>query len=264
MIRREEPEATWLIHQGAHAAIAGQIAVHWIGGGQMVLDPREELLLAAHNHDAGWVAADQSPHLTPNGQPRNFTEMDLDQHFSIWRASVASVFMQNRYAGLLTSLHSTALYDLRLRFLDDPEAERARIRAYVDEAKAWQSALIAALHDHPRYGAAVTGGALGTNLRLLQVWDYLSLMLCMSTVHEQVLDDVPLGENGARGEIRLLPGGPRVMLLDPYPLDAPLTLWADAHPLPAGSTFADEDALRAALERAGYAPRTFEIAPLHG
>jgi len=30
MIRREEPETTWVIHQAAHAAIAGQIAGHWI------------------------------------------------------------------------------------------------------------------------------------------------------------------------------------------------------------------------------------------
>ena len=31
MIRRHEPGAIWLIHQGAHAFLAAQIATHWSG-----------------------------------------------------------------------------------------------------------------------------------------------------------------------------------------------------------------------------------------
>ena len=259
MIRREEPEATWLISQGAHAAIAGQIAAHWIGQGEMSLDLREELLLAACFHDAGWAEADQLPRITSGGLPRNFTEMDLDQHFGIWQASIDRVFTQNRYAALLTSLHCTALYEMRLRFLDDPEPDRERIRAFVNTCGVWQTDLIAALLDHPRYGAGVQHDRLSTHVRLLQVWDYLSLMLCMSSVHEQVLDDVPLTTDGLRGDVRLAAGGARVMLLDPFPLDQPLTLWADARALPVGTTFTDDDALRFQFARTPFKPLVFEI-----
>ncbi len=262
MIRREEPEATWLISQGAHATIAGQIAAHWVGQGGMVVSPREELLLAANFHDAGWVEADQRPRITGGGLPRNFTEMDLDQHFEIWQASIDRVFAHNRYAALLTSMHCTALYDMRLRFLDDPEPDRERIRAFISTWGTWQSELVAKLHDHPRYGAEVQTDQLATNVRLLQVWDYLSLMLCMSAVHEQVLDDVPLRNDCYRGDLRLTAGGARVMLLDPFPLDQPLTLWADARTLPVGTTFGDDEALRDHFNRTPYKPLMFEIGPI--
>src|SRR5690554_4111729 len=49
MIRRHEPGAIWLIHQGAHAFLAAQIAAHWSG---LETDPlREELILVAAVHD---------------------------------------------------------------------------------------------------------------------------------------------------------------------------------------------------------------------
>ena len=47
MIRREETGTVWVIHQMAHAYIAGLIAKHWVGSGAMTPEPREELLVAA-------------------------------------------------------------------------------------------------------------------------------------------------------------------------------------------------------------------------
>jgi hypothetical protein len=257
MIRRDEADASWLIHQAAHAYIAGQIACHWIGSGAMVPAPRAELLVAAACHDAGWAAAEQQPRINGDGLPRTFTEMDLLDHFSIWRHSIEAVFAQNRYAGLLTSLHCTALYEQRLTLVDDPPDDRARIRVFLEKWHAWQRLLIAALTDHPRYGPVVNAPRLGENLRLLQVWDYLSLLLCMSTVREQTLEDVPLA-GGQRGTLRVAASGEHGMALDPFPLDQPLALWIDARSL-SGGPFASDAALRAVLVDVPYRPLVFEI-----
>jgi len=257
MIRREEADTLWLIHQAAHAYIAGQIADHWIGSGTMDITPREELLLAATYHDAGWAAAEQRPHINADGLPRTFTEMDLLDHFSIWQHSIEAVFVQNRYAGLLTSLHCTALYEQRLQYVADPPEDRAHIQSFLETWHTWQRKQIAALTDHPRYGSAVNAPRLGENLRLLQVWDYLSLLVCMSTVREQTLEDIPLA-TGERKTLRAAASGPRGMALDPFPLDQPLTLWIDARAV-AGGPFESDDALRGVLADIPYRPLVFEI-----
>jgi hypothetical protein len=257
MIRREESDSTWCIHQAAHAYIAGQLAEHWVGDGRLALHPRAELLLAATYHDAGWASAERKLRINAQGQPRTFMEMQLDEHFTIWRDGIESVFNLNRYAGLLTSLHCAALYEYRLRALDDPPADRTRIRAFLDGRSAWQDNLIADLKDHPRYGRAVEPERLADNLRLLQVWDYLSLMLCMSPVHEQILDDVPFG-GGQRVTLRMAANGSRGMVLDPFPLDAALTLWIDARQV-IGGPFEDDAALQHALDDVPYRPLVFEV-----
>ncbi len=260
MIRREEPETTWVIHQAAHAAIAGQIAGHWIATPYGKASPREDLLIAASGHDAGWAAAERQPRINAQGQPRTFTEMDLDEHFGIWQDSIEAVFVQSRYAALLTSLHCSALYDMRLRFVDDPPEDQARIRAFLRERQAWQDDLIAALRDNPRYAPAVAPDALATNLRLLQVWDYLSLLVCMSPVHKQTIEDVPLG-NEHRATLRIAPRGLRGMAITPFPLDAPLTVWIEARQV-CGGPFAGDADLQAALCHAPYQPLVFEFCPL--
>ncbi len=260
MIRREESGTTWVIHQAAHAVIAGQIAEHWTGTQNMTLAPRDALLIAAGNHDAGWIANEHTPRINAKGQPRTFTEMGLNEHFAIWEHSIQSVFAQNRYAGLLTSMHCTALYEQRLRFVADPPGDRAQIEAFLARWHAWQDALINALKNHPLYALAVGPQPLADNLRLLQVWDYLSLVLCMSPVHEQALDDVPLG-NGARGDIDIAGNGERGMTLDPFPLDQPLRLWIDARQV-IGGPFESDEALQFAMKDVPYKPLAFEITPL--
>jgi hypothetical protein len=259
MIRREEADSVWLIHQAAHAFISGQIAEHWIGQGTSTLSLREELVIAATCHDAGWARAEQHPQINADGQPRTFTEMDMDDHFVIWTDSIEAVFVQNRYAGLLTSLHCSDLYQKRLRFLADPPPARARIHDFLEERQTWEKRLIEALSSHPRYALAVEEQALACNLRLLQVWDYLSLVICMRTVHEQTLEDVPIG-GGERVLLRIAGSGPRGMTLDPFPLDQPLMLWIDARQLP-GVPFDSDEALRRMLAGVPYKPLVFEIGP---
>ena len=116
--------------------------------------------------------------------------MDMDDHFGIWTDSIQAVFVQNRYAGLLTSLHCSDLYEKRLRFLADPPPARSRIHAFLEERRAWEKQTIAALSSHPRYALAIEEQDLLCNLRLLQVWIICRWLVCMRPVHEQTLEDV--------------------------------------------------------------------------
>ncbi|NLE51192.1 MAG: DUF3891 family protein [Chloroflexi bacterium] len=262
MIRREESDSMWLIHQAAHAYVAGQLAEHWVGNGSMPITPREEVILAAYAHDSGWAAAEQAPSINRYGQPSTFTEMGLEEHITIWNRSVETVFAQNRYAALLVSLHCTALYEQRLRYVDDPPAQKTRIREFVADRHAWEQRLIAALAPHPRYGLAVQPAQLALNLRLLQVWDYLSLLVCMGPVFEQTLEDVPL-EAEERAILRVAANGPRGLAIDPYPLDQPLSVWIDARPIVEGP-FGSVEAFRERLAEMAYKPLMFEFEPLSG
>ena len=260
MIRREESDSIWVIHQATHAYVAGQIAEHWVGDGNMLVQPRDELIVAAYYHDTGWAATERQPRVNAQGKPRTFTEMDLEEHFTIWQDSIYGVFAQNRYAGLLVSMHCSALYDQRLRYIDDPPDDKARVKAFLGARREWERALIATLTDHPRYGLAVQSATLAHNLRLLQVWDYLSLLLCMGPVYEQVLEDVPFNE-GQRDVLYVAAKGTRGLLLEPYPLDQSLTLWMDARQV-MGGPFESDDALQRALCDVPYKPLVFEVAPI--
>ena len=256
MIRREEPDAVWVIHQTAHARLAGVFAEHWLAD----FAPREALVLAALNHDAGWPEFEQRPRVNAAGWPRSFLEMGAEEHFTIWERSIWAMFAQDRYAGLLTSLHCAALYERRLHVPPAVTAARqAEIEAFLSKWRAWQDELVATLRDHPHYGPAVQPETLARNLRLLQVWDYLSLMLCWGPVKEDALAEVPFGEE--TGTLRLAGDGQRALLLDPYPLDAPLTLWVDARRV-VGGPFSDDAALQRALADVPYQPLAFEVRPL--
>ena len=259
MIRREENGQIWAIRQTVHAFVSGEIAAHWIGTDACAVAPRAELMLAAATHDAGWLAADQQPHINAAGQPRDFMAMDLDQHFAIWRESIAAVFAQNRYAGLLTSLHACALYQMRLDAAGDPPEIREQIAAFLENQRAWEHALIVELSNHPHLSSHVAPDQLARNLRLLQVWDYLSLLLCMGPVREQTIKAVPLAEN-KNSAIHVAPHGHRGLALTPFPLDQPLTIWVDAQVL-AGEPFSSDEALQQSLARAPYAPLALEVCP---
>lgn len=235
------------------------IAAHWVWEGATPLFPRDELILAALAHDAGWVGVERRIKLNQRGWPRTFTEMPLSDHFAIWEASIEAVVMQNRYAGLLTSKHCTALYEHRLRHIDDPPTDRTRIQDFLYKWYTWQDDLRAALTNHPYYAPAVQPDRLAENVRLLQVWDYLSLLLCVSPVHEQPLDDVPL-QAGGRGILWLAADGLRDMTLDPFPLDKPLTLYVDAR-LIDGGPFVTNAAFWHWLADVPYEPLVFELRP---
>jgi hypothetical protein len=165
------------IGQLSHSWLAGQLARAWgnerFGG----VDPREEVVLGAEQHDIGWALFDLEPRFNPDtGLPRSFLELTVDDHLAIWRDAPDHLLTQSLHAALVVSMHGSSLSELRAaarpadaeRVRDHIDAEHARQRALrerlgVSEAKAERTRPVA-VRGRPARGA-VRGPAPGLALR---------------------------------------------------------------------------------------------------
>src|SRR5919202_3885471 len=143
MLLRRDGDNVVAIGQPAHAWLSGQLARAWgnerFGG----VEPREEVCLAAHQHDIGMAAWDAAPTLNRDtGLPHSFVEMPIETHVELWSRAWQLALPQSRYAALLVSMHGTALYEMRdLTKLDERQA--ALVRSYIAGQRAVQERLAA-------------------------------------------------------------------------------------------------------------------------
>lgn len=232
MLVREDGEAAICIGQAAHAWISGQLARAWEG-----VSPREEVCLAAEQHDVGMAQWDLAPALNPEtGRPQSFMEMPLDVHLRLWSAAPQRLFTQSRYAALLVSMHGTALYERRdLARLSERDADA--VRAYLAGQRALQRRLAAEL--------GAPEDELRRNQRLIWTWDWLSLALCLEWAPAS-LDGLTLAGDGT---------------LDPWPFGARDVVELRCEGRRLEGRYDDEPALHDALERAPRIDLRFELRP---
>jgi hypothetical protein len=252
MLLRDEGDGGVLaIGQPAHAWVSGQLARAWGNEAFGALEPREEVCLAADQHDIGMALYDLAPRLDPaTGLPHPFSAMPYPTHLELWEVAPRRLLAQSRYAALLVSMHGEALY--RLRDIDAlPAEEGARIRDYLAGQQALQAALAADLGADP--------ARLRRNQRLLWTWDYLSLALCLGWAPCSTPDTPTAGEPVA---LRLEPvaGWPGRFTLEPWPFAEPaLTVRTEGRRLT--GRFTDEAALHVALASAEGVGLSFELIP---
>jgi hypothetical protein len=211
------------------------------------IEPREEVCLAAEQHDVGMAEWDLAPSLNPEtGLPHSFMEMPLEVHLELWSGAGRRLLRQSAYAALLVSMHGTALYEMRdLDRMSDRDA--AAVRAFQDERRAEQEELMAEL-GAPR-------DQVRRNQRLVWTWDFMSLALCLDWP-PATAERVPLGD-GERG-VRLEPAGEMRVSLDPWPFrDSAVTVGCEGRRLAGG--YEDEAALHAALAEAPLVPLRWEL-----
>jgi hypothetical protein len=225
--------------------VSGQLARAW--GDE--LDAREEVCLAAEQHDIGMAEWDLRPTLNHDtGLPHSFMEMPLDTHLELWSQAPSKLLRQSGYAALLVSMHGTALYEMR--DLDRMEAGDAeKVRRFLAGARAEQDALLAGLGQE-RAGVLV-------NQRLVWTWDFMSLALCLDWA-PTVAERVPLG--GAAVDVRLEPAGSWAVSVDPWPFrDRSVTVRCEGRALAGG--YRDEPELHAALAAAPPVPLRWTLVP---
>jgi hypothetical protein len=171
VVLREVGDGVICIGQASHAWLSGQLARAWGNDAFPRVEPWEELVLAALQHDVGMAEWDLTPALDPaSGWPRSFLDMPVALHVSLWSRAALKVLTQSRYAALLVSMHGTALYERR--DLDAlAAADRRLVEGFLREQGAWQDSMIGAL--------GVTREALRAAQRLVWNWDLLSLILCV-------------------------------------------------------------------------------------
>jgi hypothetical protein len=155
------------------------------------------------------------------------------------------------YGALLISKHAVYRYEKRLQDQgrgDAPDV-RQRIRGFIEAQRAFQEQVGRALASHPRYGPALEEQRLADAFRLLQTWDWLSLLLLTGPLPSTTLRDVPV-DSGQRIAIKLVPRDGHTMTLDPYPFsEAPFVVRADGRWM-AQQTFRHNALFRRALHEA--------------
>jgi Protein of unknown function (DUF3891) len=244
MLLRREGDDVIAIGQPAHAWLSGQLARAWGG----VVEPWEEVCLAAEQHDVGMAAWEQRPTLNPDtGLPRSFMELELDPHLEIWWSAAPLVIPQSRYAALLVSMHGTALYERRDLSRLEP-ADVQRVQEFLDGQRELQARLLASLRADPSTAATAADEIVRRNQRLVWTWDSLSLGLLLDWAPFE-LTAVPTADGDIDIEVR---DGTLV----PWPFrEDRVSLRCEGRRL--ARRFEDEDAMREALTHAPW--ETIEI-----
>ena len=188
------------IAQPCHGWVAGQLARTWgnetVGG----FAPREEVCLAAEQHDLAWAAWEHAPSLNAEtGLPHAFSTLPLAERLAFWPGAAERLLLpQSRYAALLVSLHATRLH-AGFDAGHEAPAVAVALRGLPEGEEAFREGLLASLRADPTYAAAAADGAVERNYRLLATRDRLSLMLCGGVSEQRILKGVPAGS----GEISL-------------------------------------------------------------
>lgn len=256
MLLRRDRRGVLAIGQPAHALISGQLARAWGNDHFGAVEPREEVCLAAEQHDIGMAAWDADPSFNPRTRlPHAFTEMPLQVHLELWREAPRRLLRQSRHAALLCSMHGVRLYQMRdLERMPDTEADA--VRAMIAAQRELQDGLLRSLHADAATAADVAPERLARNSDLLWTWDYLSLALCLEWA-PCTARGVPSAQGAV--ELALTPGAGGVCL-DPWPF-APERLVVRCEGQRLKDGYANENELRAALASSPWETLPIALTP---
>ena len=269
MLVRTAGEANILVTQEDHTELSGQFAAHWGNGRFDELRPYESVMFAVANHDGGYRELEWSPPINiEKRRPVDLTEpapsqRQLDAH----ARHIEWMRAQDRYAGLLVSMHRSGLWRdrygaIRTSSVRGPagpmEQEIIQLATRLEDSRQ-------ADHEALRGQDSAFDGELWHNYRLLQVFDILSLYFCWNGYAEggfatRSIAPVPVAYGSEEEvELAIAPVRPDAVRLSPYPFDiSPLPISVRARtlePLQAG----DEEGYRAAFHRAPRRALDFEI-----
>jgi hypothetical protein len=246
MLLRAAQEGTVAIGQPAHAWVAGQLARAWADD----FAPREEVCLAAEQHDVGWTSWEAAPERDPEtGLPYSFGALPPHRRLELWSGAAGAMLSQSRYAALLVSLHGTLLVE---RF---PPAGGADVQAvvdgYLEREHAFQDAVLETLRADPAYTAHATDEVVAANRELVFIWDGLSLAVSHGVAEARTAVGFTLVP---------LDGRPDRVSVDPWPFGAEsVDLVVEGRLLE--GPYADEEAMRRALEQARWVTIRAELTP---
>jgi hypothetical protein len=255
MLLREDRHGVLAIGQMSHAWISGQLARAWGNARFPSPEPRQEVCLAAEQHDVGMSLWDLEPARNPaTGLPYSFIQMPLPEHLRLWSSAPQRLLSQSRYAALLVSMHGARLY--ARRDLDTlPEEEAAAVREYLTARRQFQDRLVDSLGADPISASSVSAQALADNSQLLWAWDFISLAICLDWAPRPV-PEVPSVQG--RVKLAMAPAAERRVWLDPWPFEGDrLTVRCEARRLTA--SFGTDEEMRAGLAAAPWETLEFEL-----
>jgi Protein of unknown function (DUF3891) len=233
MLFRDDPAGVLAISQLAHAWISGQLLRSWS-------DPcQEPLLLAAEQHDIGWLDWETAPSFNPaTGRPHLFREVGAAAHAPMWTKGVERALSAwGAHVALLVSRHGGVIYR---RYTDrhrlaeaDARAAQHFLDAQAPIEAAWAKALSLDVKTLERESA------------LVALVDTLSLALC-----GDLKTPLEIAAPTRAGEMKTLHlvsriGRPWDFVLSPWPFVRDIiVVEGEARLLPSDGRFADEKTMR--------------------
>ena len=102
------------------------------------------MILAAREHDRGWIELDSAPFWNDYSQsPYSFRDFPLRPRFVFYRKGIEEVREKNVYAGLLCSMMYTELFQKNLGANTQDDED---IRDYLNEERekqwSWENSLV--------------------------------------------------------------------------------------------------------------------------
>jgi hypothetical protein len=236
MMFRTQPDGVIAISQLTHAWISGQLLRAWD-------EPLSEpLLLAAEQHDLGWIDWEVAPSFDARtGRPHLFRAVGPSTHAPMWAKGVERALDGwGAHVALLISRHGVGVYR---RFISRPRLAPTDAEAY-DNFMETQA--IKQLAWARRLG--FDEARLTRESALIAFVDALSLALC-GDLQPPLEIEAPSRDYETR-MLRLAERreGSFDFALSPWPFrDGDIRLEGEARPLPGEGRFADEASMRAWL-----------------
>ena len=159
--------------------------------------------------------------------------------FDRWHIGIDRLANRHPYAALLTSLHAYWLYavafddltpgnadTVRHFVFGDPQVAKglvsdpAATRAFLDEQRDIQKSLKHRLAQQSALMGLIRDEHLNPHVRLLQLFDSISLMLALNDTDTYELPEVPRSSWSDRVTLAWTRRDERTIELDPYPFDA--------------------------------------------
>ncbi len=262
MILQERDGALLLFRQTDHALLSGAFADAW--GNDRIPTParRESTLIAASRHDDGWSEWELSPRLGSHGGPVDFIHIPRPEHVALYKRGIDLVESENDYAGLLASMHGERLYtrpffpgmDPQIKNLKGSDLELAT--AYIEGERKRQERLLGGI------GGNGTRDDSEEGWRLLQVWDRLSLLVCMGPLNpgnERKMPPIASVDGDVEIVARGTDGGE--LQLDPYPFREPAMEFDIAGVRTEASHWKDEETFRREFRNAERMTLRFKAVP---
>jgi hypothetical protein len=262
MVLRHDRDGVLAVGQPAHAWLCGQLARAWGNARFGAVTPRDEVALGAEQHDVGMAAWDLDPALNPEtGLPQSFMEMAPEANAALWRRGPVRLVSQSRYAALLAMMHGRRLYE-RHDLAAAPPARARAIRVFLEEAEAFESAMLATLRADPHTAPFATPEHVGRNSRLVWTWDSISLALLLDWA-PMTLAEVPTAD-GATVDVAMEARGGTEARLDPWPFPTPTPVRLHCEGRRLTGRFDSQTALARGLADAPWESVTFTLSPEAG
>jgi hypothetical protein len=180
---------------------------------------REEVCLAAEQHDIGFLGWEQSPSLNPDtGLPYTFMEMPRATHLHIWTCGIQHMLRFGRYPALLVSRHFTGLAQ-RNGHNGTAEDERL-LMEFLERQAEFQTSLETSLANDFHYAEFSAAEIVRHHQQLVSLWDWMSLLFCHGLNEPQTVAWPAWKKSGLELKLTPLAEGGAQVKVEPWPFAA--------------------------------------------